>query len=132
MDEGLSTTGRRVVGYALRWGDAALINQRTEPFTERFRRGAFAKSIARKRVKMCLDHDRTAILASQADGTLTLVEDDAGLRVDALIADTISGDDAIEAVRQRSRAGLSVSFGSPSVILKIMKEFECERLLIAI
>lgn len=113
MDEGLSKTGRRVVGYALRWGDAALINQRTGPFTETFRRGAFAKSIARKQVNLCLDHNRSAVLASQADGTLTLIEDAIGLRIDAVIADTLDGEDAIATVRQRSKAGLSVSFGSP-------------------
>ena len=109
MDEGLSSTGRRLVGYALRWGEPAFIGGR-RPYTERFVRGAFAKSIAAGRVTLCLDHDRAAVVARQADGSLTLVEDAVGLRVDAWALNTPAGDDALDSARCRYRAGLSVGF----------------------
>ncbi|RTL95477.1 HK97 family phage prohead protease [Ancylobacter aquaticus] len=115
MDEGLSATGRRMVGYALRWGYPALVTVDGRRVTETFRRGAFAKSIAEGRVRLCLEHEWTAVVARQDDGVLTLVEDGVGLRVDATANHSDAGDDALDAVRCRARAGLSVSFGSPVV-----------------
>ena len=112
MDEGLSATGRRLVGYALRWGQPAFIGG-SRPFEERFRRGAFARSIMGGKVTMCLDHDRAAVVARQSDGTLTLIEDEVGLRVDAWALGTPAGDDALDSARCRYRAGLSVGFNDP-------------------
>ncbi len=112
MDEGFSRTGRRVLGYALRWNEPAHIAKGSSTFVEIFRSGAFAKSIANKAVKLCLEHDTDSVIASQSNGTLCLVEDLVGLRIDATIADSIDGDEAMAAVRQRSKTGLSISFGS--------------------
>ncbi|MCB4771800.1 HK97 family phage prohead protease [Ancylobacter sp. Lp-2] len=114
MDEGLSATGRRMVGYALRWGHPAQVTVGGQRVTETFRRGAFLTSIAEGRVLMCLDHMWDAVVARQADGTLTLVEDAVGLRVDAVANHSPAGDDALEAVRCRACAGLSVSFDRPA------------------
>jgi HK97 family phage prohead protease len=115
MDEGLSSTGRRMCGWALKWGEPAFIRDDDDGrFQERFRRGAFAESIAEGRVLLCLDHDISQIVARQANGSLTLVEDAVGLRVEALALDCMAGDDAISAVRCRDRAGLSVAFKSPT------------------
>ena len=113
MDEGLSTTGRRMVGYALKWNEPAFIRSGGQTFRETFAKGAFAKALAAGNVLLCLDHDIAAVVASQADGTLTLVEDDVGLRVDAWANQSIAGDDAIAAVRCAFKAGLSVGFERP-------------------
>jgi HK97 family phage prohead protease len=110
VDEGLSVTGRRMVGYALHWGEPAFIGTGHQAFEERFIKGAFAASIAAGGVLLCSDHDRTAIVARQDNGTLTLVEDAVGLRVDAWAMGTPAGDDAIHDARCRYRAGLSVAF----------------------
>lgn len=115
MDEGLSSTGRRMVGYALRWGTPAYVTVAGRDVTETFRRGAFLKSIAGGLVRLCLDHEWEAVVARQVDGTLRLVEDSVGLRVDAVANHSVAGDDAIDAVRCRFCAGLSVSFEAPVV-----------------
>nr|WP_246432716.1 HK97 family phage prohead protease [Rhizobium leucaenae] len=102
-----------MVGYALRWHEPAFIRDGGRCFEERFVKNAFTRSIAAGRVNLCLDHDRNAVVAKQSDGTLSLVEDAHGLRIDALAADTDIGDVALNAVRGRSRAGLSVGFERP-------------------
>lgn len=110
MDEGLSVTGRRVVGYALRWRQEAPIRERGQRFIECVRRGAFGSSIAAGQVTLVIDHDRDLIVARQSNGTLHLIDDDNGLFVDAMIENTADGDDAIASVRCGYRRGLSVSF----------------------
>jgi hypothetical protein len=100
-----------MVGYALKWGEPAFLHG----FTEYFERGAFARSITAGRVTLCLDHDRTAIVARQDNGTLTLIEDSAGLRVDAMAMYSDAGQDALDSARCRYRAGLSVAFERPTV-----------------
>jgi len=109
-DEGLSQTGRRMVGYALKWGSPAFIRKGQSSFTERIERGAFAESIASGEVMLCSNHDLRAVVARQSNGTLALTEDDIGLRVDAWAMDTEAGDAAIHDARCRARAGLSVCF----------------------
>lgn len=113
MDEGLSATGRRMVGYALKWGQPAWISSGGKQFTETFRRGAFLNSIARGKVRLCLEHAWDDVVARQSDGTLTLVEDTVGLRVDAWANGTPAGDEALDAVRCRYQSGLSVYFEEP-------------------
>ena len=113
MDEGLSVTGRRVCGWALKWGEPAFISEDGRHYRETFRRGAFAESIAEGNVILALDHDINQVVARQLDGTLTLVEDSVGLRVDAAALYTGAAQDALDAVRCRDRAGLSVSFRRP-------------------
>lgn len=116
MDEGLSITGRRVCGWALKWGEPAFISEDGRHYRETFRRGAFLTSIEGGQVRLCLDHHWDSIVASQADGSLVLVEDRVGLRVDAIAQHTVAGDDAISAVRCRDRAGLSVMFQRPDLV----------------
>jgi hypothetical protein len=100
-----------MVGYALKWGEPAFVRG----FTEYFERGAFAKSIAGGSVLMCLDHDRHAVVARQDNGTLTLIEDSVGLRVDAMAMYSEAGQDALDSARCRYRAGLSVAFERPVI-----------------
>lgn len=114
-DEGLSVTGRRMVGYALKWDSTAFIRSGRSTFSEQIKRGAFEKPIAAGGVLLCSNHDRTAIVARQSNDTLLLVEDDVGLRVDAWAMATPAGDDAIHDARCRARAGLSVCFTARAV-----------------
>ena len=78
--------GRRFVGYA------AVFNSDSEPlpFTERILPGAFAKSLRNRRrdVRAYVNHDSNMVLASTRSKTLTLVEDDRGLRVEFELPDT--------------------------------------------
>jgi HK97 family phage prohead protease len=102
-----------MVGYALRWQQPAFIGRGSTRFEERFARGAFARSIAAGRITLCSNHDRGSIIAGQSDGSLSLVEDVVGLRVDAWANHTDAGDQAIHDARCRARAGLSVGFERP-------------------
>ncbi|MGV1856188.1 HK97 family phage prohead protease [Rhizobium rhizogenes] len=102
-----------MVGYALRWQQPAFVGDGNSRFEERFAHGAFARSIAAGRINLCSNHDRGAIIARQLDGDLLLVEDDNGLRIDALANHTDAGDEAIHDARCRARAGLSVGFERP-------------------
>lgn len=113
MDEGLSATGRRMLGYALKWGQPAWVTVDGKMVEERFARGAFLPSIQESKVRLCLEHQWDDVVARQDDGSLHLVEDAVGLRIDAIANNTEAGDEAISAVRCRSKAGLSVGFHRP-------------------
>jgi len=99
--------GNTFVGYA------AVFNSDSEPlpFVERIAPGAFAKSLRnRKRdIRLYVNHDSNMVLASRRSGTLTLTEDDRGLRVEAELPDTTAGRD----MRELLRAGIvdKMSFG---------------------
>jgi hypothetical protein len=99
--------GNTFVGYA------AVFNSDSEPlpFTERILPGAFTRSLkSRKRdIRLYVNHDSNMVLASRRSGTLTLTEDDRGLRVEAELPDTTAGRD----MRELLRAGIvdKMSFG---------------------
>ncbi|MGV2816807.1 HK97 family phage prohead protease [Phyllobacterium sp. SL163] len=104
-----------MVGYALKWGQPAWVTVDGKVVEERFAKGAFLSSIAGGKVRLCVDHCWDDIVARQDDGSLHLVEDSVGLRITATANHTDAGDVAMEAVRTRYRAGLSVSFNRPLV-----------------
>ena len=99
--------GNTFVGYA------AMFNSPSQPlpFTERIAPGAFSKTLAnRKRdVRLYVNHNSDLVLASKRSGTLTLSEDDRGLRVQAELPDTTYAAD----LRALMRAGVvdRMSFG---------------------
>lgn len=99
--------GNTFVGYA------AVFNSPSEPlpFIERIAPGAFAKSLrSRKRdIRLYVNHDSNMVLASRNSGTLRLMEDEVGLRVEADLPDTTAGRD----IRELMRTGVvdKMSFG---------------------
>lgn len=81
-DVEMTEDGLRFSGYAAVFGDVADLGD----FTEEIRRGAFRKVLAAEgsNVPMYWDHDpRIPPLATTRSGTLRLVEDATGLRVQA-------------------------------------------------
>ena len=81
--------GNRFVGYA------AVFNSDSENlggFVERIRPGAFAKTLRNKRrdVRAYVNHDSNMVLASSRSGTLSMSEDDRGLRVEFDLPDGVS------------------------------------------
>nr|DAK98299.1 MAG TPA: prohead protease [Caudoviricetes sp.] len=103
------------MGYALKWDQPAWVDCNGKVVEERFCRGAFLSSIQEGKVRLCLEHEWDDVVARQSDGSLSLVEDAVGLRVDATANDADAGDVAMDAVRLRYRAGLSVAFNRPVV-----------------
>jgi uncharacterized protein len=106
------TDGMHLEGYA------ALFDSRSENlggFTETIRPGAFRASLkARNDIKLLWNHDTGAVLGSTRAGTLTLVEDDRGLRVSATLPNTSYGRDASELVRRGDVSAFSFGFSMPA------------------
>ena len=71
--------GSQIEGYALHWADTYDAGW----FTESFREGAFADSLDQVRLKVGHDHRTLAI--ARSPGTMTLEEDDTGLRFAATL-----------------------------------------------
>lgn len=93
-------------------GYAAVFNSDSQPlpFIERIAPGAFKRSLqSRNEVKLLWNHDSGEPLASVRGGTLKLVEDARGLKVQATLANTTRGRDVAELIR--SKVIDSMSFG---------------------
>jgi len=93
-------------------GYAAVFNSDSQPlpFIERIAPGAFKRSLqSRNEVKLLWNHDAGEPLASVRGGTLKLVEDARGLKVEATLANTTRGRDVSELIR--SKVIDSMSFG---------------------
>ena len=98
-------------------GYAALFNSPSEPlpFTEVIAPGAFKRSLrSRNDVKMLWNHDSGQVLGSTRAGTLTLVEDERGLKVTANLPDTTTGRDARELIRRGDVSAMSFGFTVPA------------------
>lgn len=103
----LEDGGLRFEGYA------AVFNSPSEPlpFTERIAPGAFARSIrSRNNIMMLWNHDAGQPLASTRAGTMTLTEDDRGLKVTADLAPTSLGRDISTLVSTRVIDSMSFGF----------------------
>ena len=99
-------------------GYAALFNSRSENlggFTETIQPGAFRASLkSRNDIKLLWNHDTGAVLGSTRAGTLTLVEDDKGLRVSATLPNTTHGRDARELISRGDVSAFSFGFSMPT------------------
>lgn len=72
--------------------------------------GVFRKALEeRAEIPMTVDHDNSRVIATTADGTLTLTEDNIGLRAEAVISD----EEVAKAAREGKIRGWS--FGMKSV-----------------
>jgi HK97 family phage prohead protease len=104
--------GMRLEGYA------ALFNSRSQNlggFTETIAPGAFRASLkARNDIKLLWNHNTDAVLASTRANTMTLTEDDRGLRVSAILPNTSYGRDARELISRGDVTGFSFGFSMPA------------------
>jgi HK97 family phage prohead protease len=98
-------------------GYAAKFNEPSEPlpFIERIKPGAFKRSInSRNDIKLLWNHNTDMVLGSTRAGTLTLKEDEVGLRVTALLPDTSFGRDAKVSISRGDVTGFSFGFTVPA------------------
>lgn len=97
-------------------GYAALFDSPSEPlpFTERIAKGAFKRSLrSRNDIKFLWNHDAGEILGSTRAGTMSLVEDDRGLRVEGMLPNTSRGRDVAELLRRSDIDAMSFGFSVP-------------------
>lgn len=115
--------GRHILtGYAAvfhRDGDESteyvLFDDPRERMTERVARGAFRRAIeTRCDVIAAVDHDSSRLLGRIASGTLTLAEDEIGLRYDALLPDTQYARDLVTLAQRGDICASSFAFRAPS------------------
>jgi HK97 family phage prohead protease len=88
---------KMIVGYA------AVFNSRSEPlggFVEKIAPGAFKKSIKEDDVRALVNHDPGKVLGRNTAGTLSLKEDDKGLRYEIDPPETTSARDVMESLRR--------------------------------
>ena len=99
-------------------GYAALFDSRSENlggFTEVIKPGAFRSSLrSRNDVKLLWNHDTGAVLGSTRSGTLSLIEDERGLKVSATLPNTSYGRDARELIARGDVTGFSFGFSMPA------------------
>lgn len=94
-------------------GYAAVFDAPSEPlpFTEKIQRGAFSKSLkSRNDIKLLWNHDSGQVLASTRAKTLSLVEDEHGLKVSASLPNTTLGRDTAELLRRGDVDSMSFGF----------------------
>lgn len=94
-------------------GYAAVFNSASEPlpFIEKIERGAFQRSLkSRNDIKLLWNHDTSHVLGSTRAKTLTLVEDDRGLKVRGILPNTSAGRDAAELLKRGDVDSMSFGF----------------------
>ena len=102
--EGEPTT---ITGYAVRWDKLSVP---LWGFREKVARGAFSASIQKNNIKALWNHNSDMPLGNTAKGSLTLVEDDVGLRFILEPPDSSWGNDAVESIRRGDTDGVSFGF----------------------
>jgi hypothetical protein len=98
-------------------GYAALFNSPSEPlpFVESIASGAFKRSLkSRNDVKFLWNHDAGEILGSTRARTVTLIEDDRGLRVEGMLPNTTRGRDVAELLKRGDVDAMSFGFSVPA------------------
>jgi HK97 family phage prohead protease len=95
-------------------GYAALFNKETELFPglrEKIAPGAFARTLAEKAdVRALVDHDPSKILGRTKAGTLKLLQNSKGLRVEIKPGDTQAGRDILESIDRGDVDQMSFGF----------------------
>lgn len=103
--------GKTITGYAAVFG---VPTDKVRGGREALRRGCFAKTLQEKTltvgVPLLWNHDTDKVLGNTVAGTLTIREDDRGLRFECLAPDTTWGRDAVESVRRGDAPGCSFMF----------------------
>ena len=101
------STGRRLEGYAARFG----VEARIADFTEVIAAGAFKQTLATSRDILALvDHDQTRVLARTKSGNLKLAEDSQGLAFDIALPPTSAGNDVLALAERGDLGGMSFGF----------------------
>ena len=80
------------------------------PFKEIVRKGAFKESIGKDDIRALFNHDPNYVLGRNKAGTLSLAEDDIGLRVEITPPNTTWAKDLVESIRRGDISQMSIGF----------------------
>lgn len=112
-----TSEGMRFEGYAAVFDSPSHPlpgSMRSASFVERIQPGAFIRSLkARNDIKLLWSHDTAEVLGSTRAGTLKLIEDERGLKVQASLPNTTRGRDAAELIRRGDVDAMSFGFTVP-------------------
>lgn len=108
--EGDETTGRKLKGYAVRFG------QRSEDlggFFEEIDPQAFAVALPQSDLRALFNHNPSMVLGRQKAGTLRVSTDERGLAYEIDLPNTTLGRDLAESIKRGDIDGSSFSFKVP-------------------
>lgn len=97
---------RTLAGYAVVWDSDTTIG---DYFVERIAKGAFSKAL-RGDVLALVNHDWGRVIGRTTSGTLRLVEDERGLKVEVDVPNTTDGNDVWALVERKDIDGMSFGF----------------------
>ncbi len=97
---------RTLAGYAVVWDSETTIS---DYFVERIAKGAFSKAL-RGDILALVNHDWGRVIGRTTSGTLRLVEDERGLKVEVDVPNTTDGNDVWELVERKDIDGMSFGF----------------------
>lgn len=97
----------KLTGYASVWNQEAEI---LGMYREKVAPGAYKKTIREHDIRALWNHNTDMVLGRNKSGTLSLVEDDKGLRVEILPPDTQAGRDAVTSIKRGDVSQMSISF----------------------
>ena len=112
-------SGRWIVGYAVKWmtlSHPLWVDGRTgKPVREQFKRGAFAKVLARPELDIVglRDHNRSLLLGRSVNQTLVAEEDETGFSYRIKPPNTQEGRDTLTLLNDGYLLGSSFSFSVP-------------------
>lgn len=98
---------RTLAGYAAVWNSDTTIG---DYFVERIAPGAFTKALRDSDILALLNHDWGRVVGRTKSGTLRLVEDERGLKVEIDVPDTTDGNDLWTLVERGDISGMSFAF----------------------
>lgn len=103
--------GRTVYGIAVPYDQPTDIRENGHRFSEVFRRGSFARTIAERaqKIKLLLNHDRLRLPVGRAE---LLREDAAGLYAEFRVSQTSDGDEALTLASDGTLDAFSIGFES--------------------
>lgn len=122
-----------ITGYAAvfyRADDPATVFRPFKGFEERVRPGAFARAIAEDDPIATFNHDMHAVpLGRLSADTLSLTEDDKGLRMEITPPDTEAGRSVVEAIRRQDVRGASFAFQALKEEFSTVEETDIRELI---
>ena len=101
--------GRTIEGLAAPFSSPTLIRDAYGEYTETLLPGSFSRTIQDRagKIKLLAMHDRQSFPLGNIP---RLYEDQTGLRIEAVVANTTAGSDALALVNERVATGLSIGF----------------------